>query len=149
VTRRALALAALVLAAAGCVSDPGREILPGHEGHVVLRKEPGVVNAHWPVSFRRAAEFVFENSTGEPVETILVDFAGKGQPVELLEAEITDPPGRNAYILGAIFPALTLRARLGDPGSVLLEPGERLTLRVRVAGTPGGSTMKVTIPGRD
>jgi len=149
VTRRAGALAALALAAAGCVSDVAATVLPGHAGHVVLRKEPGVVKAPWPVSYRRAVEFVIENSTGQAVETLIVDFGGQGQPVELLEAEITDPPGRNAYVLGGLYPSLPMRARLGDPGYVLLEPGESLTLRVRVAGTPGASRMKVTIPGRD
>jgi hypothetical protein len=149
VTRALAALAALALAAAGCVSDVGAEVLPGHAGRVLLRPEPGEVRAEWPVPFRRAVEFVIENGTGHDVETLLVDFSGEGAPRELLEAAITDPPGRNVYVLGAPYPALALRARLGDPGTVLLPPGESLTLRVRVAGTPGASTMKVTIPGRD
>lgn len=145
---RRVALAALLLAAAGCVySDPGSELLPDRAARVHL--ESSTAHAAWPVAYRRVAEFVIENGTAEPVETLLFDLSGKGHPREVVEATITDPPGRNCYILAAPRPDWPLRARLGDPGTVLLAPGESLTLLVRVSGSPGASTAVVTIPGRE
>jgi hypothetical protein len=139
-------LLGLAAAGAGCVTDPWGDPLPGHDARVVLLPGGEPARAAWPVSFRRGARFVVENATGRPVETILLDFGGKGEPRELVEAVIEDPPGKPAAILDAPHGLFPLRALLGDPGSVLLAPGGSLVLRVRVDGTPGRSTAVFTIP---
>ncbi len=139
-------LLAVAAAATGCVIDPWGDPLPGHDARVVLRPGGEPARATWPVSYRRGARFIVENRTGKPVETILLDFSGRDQPRELVEAVIEDPPGRPAVILPAPHGIFPLRARLGDPGSVLLEPGESLVLRVRVDGTAGRSTGVFTVP---
>ncbi len=137
---------AAAAAAAGCAGDPWREPLPGSDVRVVLAAGPEPVKAPWPVSFRRAARFVLENGTGKPVETVIVDFMGKGQPRELAEAVIEEPAGLLVTIIPAPHGLFPLRARLGEPGSVLLAPGERLVLRVRVEGTPGACVAKFSVP---
>ncbi|MCK6481859.1 MAG: hypothetical protein HUU06_06715 [Planctomycetaceae bacterium] len=132
--------AALVLAGAilaGCVTDPYRDPVPGKEARAVLL--PGVEETlvAWPVSYRRGAVFLVENRTGAPVETLEADLSGPGAPRELTEAVIEDPPGRTATILWAPHGTWPLRARLGEPGGVLLAPGETLRLRLHVLGEPG------------
>ena len=144
--RPALVLGLAALSAA-CVSDPYREPVPGRAAHAVLMPGTAPTRARWPVSYRRGAEFVIENRTGASVETLIFDLSGEGRPRELVEAVITEPPGRTAVLLPAPHPDWVLRARLGDPGSVLLEPGESLTLLVRVTGSAGRSVAKITIPG--
>lgn len=133
-------------AAAGCVTDPYSDPLPGRDVRVVLRAGEEAATAPWPVVYRRGARFVIENGTGSPVETVVLDLTGKGEPRELVEAVVEEPAGKPATILAVPHGLFPLRARLGEPGSVLLEPGESLVLRIRVEGSPGAATAKFTIP---
>lgn len=137
---------ALAAAAAGCVTDPYSDPLPGRDVRVVLRSAEEAATAPWPVVYRRGARFVIENGTGSPVETVILDLTGRGEPRELVEAVIEEPAGKPATILAVPHGLFPLRARLGEPGSVLLAPGESLVLRIRVEGSPGASTAKFTMP---
>ncbi len=141
------ALLALAVASAGCATDPYGEPVPGKEARIVLVPGSAPVRAPWPVTWRRGAEILIENRTGEPVETLIVDFGEDRGPRELDRAEIVDPPGRTCLILPTAHGLWPLRARLGDAGSVLLAPGESLRLRVHVMGSPGACKIKVSIPG--
>jgi hypothetical protein len=133
------------LAAAACVTDPHADPVPGHDARVILGAG-GRGEARWPASWSRGARFLLENRTGAPVETILLDLSGKGEPRELVEAVVEDPAGAPATILPSPVGSWPLRARLGNPGTVLLEPGATLSLRLRVEGTPGRSTARFEVP---
>ena len=142
-------IAALLLGAAllaGCVTDPYREPVAGKEASLHLVAGVETVSAEWPVSYRRGAVFVITNDTGAPVETLVVDLTGPGQPRELLEAVVESPPGVAAEVLWAPHGTWPLRAQVGTPGRVLLEPGASLRLRLQVAGEPGLCRAKVTVP---
>ncbi len=140
------ALAAALVA--GCSSTQyGEEPVPGHEVRAVLRPGTAPAEAAWPDHYRRGAVFVVENRTGAPVEALILEFTGKARPRELLEAAILDPPGRPSTILPAPHGEWPLRARLGDPGTVLLGDGESLRLRVTVDGKPGLCRVRISIPG--
>ena len=147
--RPVLAAAALALAAAAaaCASDTYGEPVPGHEALIILGPGTAPFRGTWPVSFRRGAEFAIENRTGVPVETLILDFGADGGPRELDRITIVDPPGKTALILPTAHGLWPLRARLGDAGTVLLEPGGTLHILVHVMGSPGASRVKVTIPG--
>ena len=144
---RAAAAALLALAAAipACVTDPWADPVPGREVRVVLRPGDGPFTGRWPDAYRRGARFRVENRTEGPVEGLLLDFSGEGAPRELLEAVVEDPPGRAAAVLPPEGGYYSVRALLGEPGTVLLAPGESLLLRVRVDGSPGRSTAKFTV----
>jgi hypothetical protein len=136
---------AVALSLSSCVSDPYGDPFPGHDVRVIL-KEEGSASARWPAAWARGARFVVENRTGLPVETILLDLGGPGAPRELLEAVVEDPAGVPATILPSPRGTFPLRARIGDPGAVILEPGAALVLRVRVAGTPGKAVARFDVP---
>ena len=142
---RGLAILLLGLAASSCVTDPHGAPIPGYDARVILG-EKGIASARWPAAWSRGARFVVENRTGASIETILFDLSGEGEPRELVEAVIEDPAGAPAVILAAPHGIEPLRARLGDPGTVLLEPGATLTLRVRVEGTPGKGIARFAVP---
>ena len=136
------------LALPACASDDYSDPLPGHEAKVVLLPEDDrPFRANWPVPWRRGAEFRIENRTGKPVETLILDFGEGGRPRELDRIEVIEPVGPPAYILPYPHGEWAIRARLGDPGTVLVEPGASLLVRVHVMGVPGGCHVKVTIPG--
>lgn len=139
-------LLGLAVAAAGCHIDPYSDPLPGHDARVVLVDGEPAARVPWPVTYRRGARFRVENGTGVPVEAVIFDLSGKGEPRELVEAVVEEPAGKPVTILPVPHGLFPLRARLGDPGSVLLEPGESLVLRVRVEGAPGKATAVFTIP---
>jgi len=145
--RRAFAILGLALsmALASCVSDPYGDPFPGYDVRVIL-KEEGSASARWPAPWARGARFVVENRTGLPVETILLDLGGKGAPRELVEVVVEDPAGVPATILPSPQGSFPLRARIGDPGTVILEPGASLVLRVRVLGTPGKAVARFDVP---
>ena len=142
----AVLLLGFAAAAAGCITDPYADPLPGRDVRVVLGPGAEPVRSPWPVAYRRGARYRIENATGAPLETILVDYMGEGEPRELVEAVVEEPPGRPAAILGVPHGLFPLRALLGEPGSVLLAPGESLVLRVRVEGAPGKAVAKFTVP---
>jgi hypothetical protein len=131
---------------AGCITDPYREPVAGREAHILLLPGVEAPSAEWPVSYRRGAIFVIENGTAAPVETLIVDLSGPGQPRELLEAAVEDPPGVPTRILWAPHGNWALRTLVGTPGRTLLEPGASLRLRLQVAGEPGLCRAKVTVP---
>jgi hypothetical protein len=149
--RRSLrTIAPIALAAAlapGCVYDGSAVPVPGAAAPVLLH--PGVpeVAIRWPSAFRRAAEYRIENRSGLAVESLLLDYGVLGENCELLEAVVTDPPGVPARILPAPHGTYPSRARLGEPGSVLLAPGAALTLRVRVWGEPSFFHARFSVPG--
>lgn len=142
---RLAAVLLLGLAAASCVSDPHGNPIPGRDVRLILG-EKGTASARWPAAWARGARFLLENRTGSPVETILLDFGGEGEPRELVEAVIEEPAGAPAVILPSPVGSWPMRARLGNPGTVLLEPGATLSLRVRVEGTPGKATARFEVP---
>jgi hypothetical protein len=144
--RRVAAALLLGLAAAGCHVDPYSDPLPGHDARVVLAPGETAARVPWPVAYRRGARFRIENGTGAPVEAVILDLSGKGEPRELVEAVVEEPAGKPVTILAVPHGLFPLRARLGDPGSTLLEPGESLVLRVRVEGAPGRATAVFTVP---
>ena len=153
-TRGALRAAGLLLAAAtalglaSCASDSWSEPLPGHEGRILLLPDDDrAFRANWPVTWRRGAEFLIENRTGRPVETLILDFSEGGRPRELDRVEVLEPAGAPSYFLPFPHGQLAIRARLGDPGTVLVAPGATLRVRVHVMGEPGMAILKVTIPG--
>ena len=129
---------------AGCIIDPYGDPVEGKEARVILLPGTEPASAEWPVSYRRGAVFLVENRTGAPVETLIVDLSGKGQPRELVEAVVEDPAGVPAEILWAPHGTWPLRAQVGVPGTVLLEQGAVLRLRLQVAGEPGLCRLKVT-----
>jgi len=135
----------LVLAAASCISDPHSSPLQGYDTRVILG-EGGTGRTPWPAAWSRGARFLVENRTGAPVETILLDLGGRGAPRELVEAVVEEPAGAAASILAAPVGSWPLRARIGTPGTVLLEPGATLSVRVRVEGSPGKSTAEFSVP---
>lgn len=144
---RAAALA-LTAALAGCTSIlPDEEPLPGKEGTLILLPGTAPASAEWPDVLRRGAIFVVENRTGAPIEALVLEFAEEKPPRELLEAVILDPPGHRATILPAPHGTWPLRARLGDPGSVLLPAGGTLRMRLTVDGRPALSRVTLSIPG--
>ena len=59
---------------------------------------------------------------------------------------IESPEGATAVVLPAPVGYWALRARLGTPGTTLLEPGATLSLRVRIDGNPGKATAKFEVP---
>jgi hypothetical protein len=140
----AFALALAAAASAGCVTDPWGDPVPGHETKVRIVEPGRPAEGRWPDAYRRGARFRVENATAAPIETLLLDFTGRGAPRELIEAEIEDPPGLPIAILPPEGGYYALRARLGVRGSVLLPPGGSLLLRVRVDGTPGSALAKFT-----
>jgi len=151
--RRPAAVFGVVLAAAAavglaaCASDPYGQPLEGQAARMRILPGAPPVKAAWPVAWRRGAEFEIENASGAAIETIIFEFDPSRRPQELLEAVIANPPGHRATVLHAPHGTWSVRARLGDPGSVLLPAGEGLTLRVRVSGNPGSSVAIVTVPG--
>jgi hypothetical protein len=142
-----LAAALLALAAAGCVSDTYGDPLPGHEVRVVLRGGEEPAAAPWPVGYRRGAEYALENATGRDIETLILDLSTGAAPRELDEVTVVDPPGAAVRMLPAPVGEFPLRARLGNPGSVLLPAGATLRLRLHVKGIPGAARLVVVIPG--
>lgn len=144
---RAAALA-LTAALAGCTSIlPDEEPLPGKEGTLILLPGTAAASAGWPDVLRRGAIFVVENRTGVAVEALVLEFTGKSLPRELLDATILEPPGHRATILPAPHGTWPLRARLGDPGSILLRPGESLRMQLTVDGKAAFSRVTLSIPG--
>jgi hypothetical protein len=142
---RAAALLLLALGAAGCVVDTHAAPVPGRDARVVLGPG-GTARRAWPAAWSRGARFLVENRTGAPVETILVDLTGEGAPEELVEAVVEDPPGAPAAILGSPVGQWPLRARVGNPGAVLLPPDAVLSLVLRVEGKPGRCVVQFEVP---
>jgi len=142
---RIAALLLPALLASSCVTDPHSAPIPGRDAHVLLG-ERGTAMIRWPAGWSRGARFLVENRTGAPIETILVDLSETGSPRELLEAAIEEPAGAPSVILPSPVGMWPLRARLGNPGSVLLEPGATLSLRLRVDGSAGKTTVRFDVP---
>ncbi len=138
--------AAFLLAAAlaGCVADPYRDPLPGHEASVRLAPAGETAETRWPLAYRRGAVFLVSNPGPGPVETVLVEILGAR---ELVEAEVLDRPGAGTAILRAPQGSWSRAALVGTPGTRLLEPGESLRLRLYVLGDPGRMGVRFEVPG--
>jgi hypothetical protein len=106
------------------------------------------VRVRWPEPYRRAARFEIENLTGADVATLILDLSRNPRPPrELVEAVVEEPAGAACSTMAHPGGQWNLRALVGTPGTVLLRPGAKLTLLVRVEGDPGDSVATVTIPG--
>lgn len=141
------ALLAVAALAVSCATGPGPDPMPGREAR--LRLAPGApsVTVPWPAAWRRGALFEVVNGTGLPVETLHVDLSGPGAPAELAAATVEGRPGVPVRILPAPHGNFPLAAVVGSPGDVLLGPGEGLTLRLVVEGSPARTRVAFRVPG--
>lgn len=146
-TRTLASLAVAMLCLSGCVSDPHGEPLPDREVPVALRPGAPMVNARWPVAYRRGAEFRILNRTGVPVETVVMEFVPSGSPREVTEVIVRTPAGHTAEVLPAPHGTWPLRAIIGVPGTTLMEDGAEIVILVRVAGSPGAGVAEFRVPG--
>lgn len=137
----------MALAGTGCVVDNWQEPVPGREAHVRITPGAPRVDVSWPVSYRRSAIYVVENVSGQPIETMIIEFLGDGRLREIQRVEIQEPAGAAHRILPAPHGIFSVRAQLGTPGSVLLREGETLRVRLDILGDPGMSTAEFTVPG--
>jgi hypothetical protein len=137
----------MAFAATGCVVDNWQEPVPGREAQVRINPGAPRVDVAWPVSYRRSSIYVVENASGQPIETMIVEFLGDGLLREIQRVEIQAPAGATHRILPAPHGIFSVRVMFGTPGTVLLREGEILRVRFDILGEPGMSTAEFTVPG--